>query len=110
MIIDLKYGIYEAEMRVSQYANGRTAIQLYDAEDGQPLVTATVNIPDLPGEDIDKFCQAYERDRESFLLIKDWSENEGIYSSLVAAEAIEPTAYSVPTGYVFARVAFLKSK
>ena len=33
------------------YGNGRIAIQLIDAEDGEPIATATINIPDISAID-----------------------------------------------------------
>ena len=110
MIINLRSGSYEADMQISEYANGRTAIALFDEEDGQPLVTATTNVPDLPEEEIDKLCKRLKVDKRRFLLIKDWSENEGVYDSLVEDGVILPTPATVPTGYVSARVAFLREE
>jgi hypothetical protein len=108
MKVNLKYGSYEASYELGQYANGRTAIQLYDEEDGCPLLTATVNIPELPEEHIKLFCEEYGYEKSQFLLIKDYSENQGIYQSLYDAGLIEATWYFVPTGYTNARVAFWK--
>ena len=69
-----------------QYPNGRTAIQLY-AEDGEPVATATVNVPSYPlGEDK--------------VLIKDYAENEGILASLSTAGIAEPTGKTIPVGHI----------
>jgi hypothetical protein len=69
-----------------QYPNGRTAIQL-NAEDGEPVATATVNVPTYPlGEDE--------------VLIKDYAENAGMLESLTEAGIIEPTGITIPVGHV----------
>ncbi len=68
-----------------QYPNGRTAIQLY-AEDGEPIATATVNVPNYPLG-------------EGEVLIKDYAENAGILASLSNAGIIEPTGKTIPVGH-----------
>lgn len=70
------------------YGNGRIAIQLIDAEDGEPIATATINIPD---EDI----------KDDEVIIKDYSENEGMLNALLEADIIEPAHRVTSSGYVF---------
>jgi hypothetical protein len=69
-----------------QYGNGRPALKLVDAEDGSPIATATVNLPDVPlgGNQV---------------AIKSYSENEGLLQALIAAGVVKPTGQTVPTGY-----------
>lgn len=74
-------------VRKRQHDNGRPALQLIDAEDGSPIATATVNLPDV----------ALGRNQ---VAIKDYSENEGILSALVAAGVVKPTGEMVRSGYV----------
>jgi hypothetical protein len=64
----LEYGVYE---------NGRTAITLIGTgeERGEPIAVATVNIPEEKLEDDE-------------ILIKNYSENEGMYEALLKAEII----------------------
>lgn len=70
------------------YPNGRVALQLIDAEDGCPIATCTINLPDTELEDSDD------------IIVKDYSENEGIYVSLRSAGIIsEPYKY-VKSGFV----------
>jgi hypothetical protein len=57
------------------YPNNRIALQLIDAEDGSPVAMVTVNLPD-------------EQLNDDEVLIKDYSENEGIYQTLVDAKVI----------------------
>lgn len=108
MKINLRYGSYEADMRITTYYNGRVAIQLYDAEDGSPLMTASVNIPELPEEAIEGLCSKLGVDKKRFVLIKNWSENEGVLMSLEEAGVIDVGKSTIPTGYCHANVAFLK--
>lgn len=84
----LNYKGYECVLRFSKYQHGnRTAIELYDANDGDRVAVATTNLPDEPlGED------------EVF--IKDYSENEGMVDFLVKEGIIERTSEAVKSGYV----------
>ena len=63
-ILTTPYGSYEVYLRFRKYRNGRTAIELLDAQDHEPVMVATVNIDSalLHGDEI---------------IIKDYSENEG---------------------------------
>jgi hypothetical protein len=71
----------------SVYHLGGTALQLQ--HEGEPLATATVWL-DVPPA---KGC----------VWIKDWSENEGVFDSLVEAGVIEETGAVCHSGYVTAR-------
>lgn len=73
------------------YGNDRLALQLYIAETGEPMATATVNIPDCPLEDGE-------------ILIKNWSENAGILEALASAGYIEDTGKTYPTGWTEANI------
>ena len=84
-----KYGIYSVWVEKKSYANGRVALMLSD-EEGQ-VACATVNLPEhdlKPGE----------------VLIKTWSENEGMLDFLVMNHIVSDLGREVPTGYVSARV------
>jgi hypothetical protein len=79
--------------RTAYRKGGATAIYLDDAETGEPVATATVNMPgvlDALGSDM--------------ALIKDYAENEGILKALVDAGIVEDTGRTVPVGYATARV------
>lgn len=77
-------------MRV--YPGGSPAITL-TLPDGEPFMTASVNL----GVGLPDGCIA----------IKDWSENEGIFDALVNAGIIEDAGYSLPSGFVEAKIAKL---
>ena len=71
------------------YGNGNKAIQLIDAEDGDPVATATVNLVE---EQID----------EDLVFVKDYSENSGMVKALTMAGIIIPQEiHTVQTGYVW---------
>jgi hypothetical protein len=88
---------WDCYIEEEQYRNGRIALQLLSArtvaEDelfrGEPIATATVNLPDEPLP-------------EGQVFIKDWAENEGIYAALVEVGIVGPVLEKVPTGYVHA--------
>ena len=71
--------------------NDRTALRLIDEEDGCDVLMATVNIPHA----------TLDQDE---VLIKNWSENEGVLSALVASGVVKDTGKTVRTGFVFANV------
>ena len=75
--------------RSTYVANGHTALLLF-SEHGEPLCTATVNLPQPV------MLQADE------VLIKDWSENEGVMQALIDAGVIGPVMDSHGTGFVYA--------
>jgi hypothetical protein len=64
-------------IKIGRYGNGRKAIQLFDATDKMAYMTATMNVSEK------------EVDIED-VIIKDYSENMGIYEWLVSKSIIEP--------------------
>lgn len=68
-------------------SNDRICIELTNVETGEPVAIATVNIPNY-----DLIA--------GHVLIKDYSENEGIAEILVHAKVIEPTIEVINTGFV----------
>lgn len=70
-----------------QYENGRPALRLIDAEDGSPIATATVTLPDVPLDTNQVF-------------IKNYAENETMLESLVVAGVVKPTGETVQSGFV----------
>jgi len=67
--------------------NDRTAIQLYEVDTDEPVATATVNLPQVPL-------------KENQVIIKDYSENEGMLLSLVMAGIISEPIAVVKSGFV----------
>ena len=85
--MNVKFKHWNCEIRVFHYNNGRTALQLVDAETSEPIATATVNVPD-----------AYLAENE--VLIKDYSENKGMLKVLVDAGIVTDTGERVKSGFV----------
>lgn len=73
------------------YKNGRTVLQLIDVTDHSPIAVATVNLPDV----------SLEPDE---VIIKNYSENEGMSEALQIAGVIGEPLRSIRTGYVFVMV------
>jgi hypothetical protein len=67
------------------YANGRQVIRIVDAEDGAPVMTATVNAPN----------EYLEPDE---VVIKNYSENEGCLPFLVTNGVVSPALRWVDYG------------
>jgi hypothetical protein len=67
--------------------NDRTAILLKDTSDSGPVATATINLPDVKLE-------------EDEVIIKDYSENEGMVKCLIEAGVISSVVAYVKTGFV----------
>lgn len=85
------YGVRLSVVFKKYYDNGRTAITLIDQEDGMPYCTATINVPEidlLPDE----------------VIIKNYSENEGILELLEKAGYIQDTGDIVYVGMAEANI------
>lgn len=76
----------EAEIKTGQYNTGSTAMQLV-SPDGELLLTATVNIPAVILH-------------EDQVLIKDYSENEGILAELIRHNIISQPEFYVTADFV----------
>ncbi len=97
MIIKTKYFTGDVDLVVGQYSNGRLALQMFCSHTKELALTPTVNIPEV-------FL------KENEILIKNWSENEGILDSLVEQGLVEDTGKVVPTGYVIANIVKITDK
>lgn len=82
-------------IKLGTYANnGRTTIELIDAADHLPYATASLNLPMvllLDGE----------------VIIKDYSENEGIFKFLCDNNIVTDTGKQVQSGFVTCPIAKL---
>lgn len=74
-----------------EYMNGRVAIEYVNTIDGEPECTATINLPDEQIEDDE-------------VIIKDYSENEGLYDMMLQAGHIGPAIRYVQSGWISAPV------
>jgi len=78
---------WRCRIEESRYSNGRIALTLTDSEEGDPIATATINLPDEPLAE-DEVC------------IKSHSENEGMLEALEQAGIVKATGRVAWTGRV----------
>jgi hypothetical protein len=86
-MIRIRFRDWDCLVEKRCYSNGRPALQLIDAEDGSPIATATVNLPDVALG-------------SNQVAIKDYAENEGMLQALTEAGIVKPTGQLVASGYV----------
>lgn len=82
----VKYKEWDCLLQRGNYENGRVALCLI-ADNGEPISTCTVNLPD---ESLDA----------GEVLIKDYSENEGMVEFLVKEGVVERTDRELRSGYI----------
>ena len=87
---------YQLSLQFAKYANGQTAIKLWDMTDGFPFATATIAVDDQLLEDE--------------VAIKNYSENEGILFSLIEAGVVDYPHEFIQSGHVNVPVCKLKIK
>lgn len=85
MQIKFKQWLYK--INTARYSNKRLAIMLTDTEDGELIATATVNIPE-------------EKIEPDEIIVKDYSENQGMLQALKDAGIVTSVVRYVKTGYV----------
>ena len=88
----------DVNISIGQYPSGRKAIRLISVEDGLPYVIATTNLPDLKVK-----C-------ENEVLVKDYSENEGILDFLISHNIVIFTGKTVVSGWVELHICILNPK
>ncbi len=76
------------------YGNKRPALLLDTVETGERMAVATINMPDMPL-------------LSNQVVIKDYSENEGMLKTLVDAGVIEPPFSACQTGFVLSPICHL---
>tara|TARA_R110000822_G_scaffold46521_1_gene123670 strand:- start:1120 stop:1470 length:351 start_codon:yes stop_codon:yes gene_type:complete len=87
--------VIELEVERAMYANGQNAILLY--EEGEPYMTATVAV--------DPAVASYPIDESQDVVIKNYSENEGILEALVEGGIIEKPHATIEINFVTLYVA-----
>ena len=81
------FGI-DCVVQLNRYRDsGRLALILLEKEAREEMTVATVNMPEI-------FLQSEE------VLLKTWSENEGVLEALQEAGVVEPTGLTYRSGYV----------
>jgi len=76
--IVIKFRTWDCEIEVAEYLNGRTCIEFIDLDTCEPVLTATVNVPEAHLD-------------ENEVVIKNYSENEGVLNCMVKNSLIKPT-------------------
>jgi len=79
------FGGYICDVIIQRYGTGNLAIRLLDSEDGMPVAVATTNANDLELDEV---------------AIKDYSENKGMYETLLENGIIHPKHREISIGYV----------
>lgn len=88
-----------------QYSNGRTAIQLVDRYDMDPIATATVNLVTITDAEYNCFASQYlDCPEADVVLIKSYSENEGLLEALCESGIVTDSGIRIQSGYVFINV------
>ena len=82
---------YDVVFDTQYYPNGRIALQLIDAKEGDLFCTLTCNLPEVHLEDGE-------------ILIKNWSENGDVAKAAFATGLFGDTGLSVRTGFVEAPI------
>lgn len=100
----IQFKDWDCELIKDEYVgNGRTALELVAWEDkpeediykGEPISTCTINMPEVP-LGVDE------------VIIKDYSENDGMLRTLLDAGVVELSGRSVQTGFVTCPICILK--
>lgn len=86
---------YTLQVKYSKYANGQRRMQLIDCIDGLPYCTVSVS-----HEDIDESAGE--------ILVKNYSENEGVLSFLLENGIVNPPHRYINSGYVKMPVCTIK--
>ena len=81
------YTEYDVKLQWGKYGNGRKALELVDAENGWPVMTATVNVPEAQLS-------------EGETIIKNYSENEGVLQFLQKNGIVGPVKREIGVGFV----------
>jgi hypothetical protein len=85
--MQIKFKNWVCKTNIAYYSNKRLAIVLTSAEDGSPIAKATVNIPEV----------SLKKDE---IIVKDYSENEGMLKALTDAGIVTEVVRHATTGRV----------
>jgi hypothetical protein len=83
----IRFQEWDCDIELGRYNNGRPALILNDAHDGEQVAVATVNLQNEPVGDNEVF-------------IKNYSENEGILEALVSAGVVKATGGKMDSNFV----------
>lgn len=83
----VKYKSWKCYLEFGEYPNGRKAIELMNAKDGDPVLVATVNLPN-------EFIELDE------VIIKTYSENDGVLEVLINAGVVSAPIRFIESGMI----------
>jgi hypothetical protein len=78
-------------VEMGAYPNDRKAIELINAKNGEPVLVATINVPEISIS-------------EDEVIIKNYSENEGILEVLIQSKIISSPVRTIQTGFITAPI------
>lgn len=82
---------YQVYPQKGEYTNSQTALELIDNLDGSPVLTASISVPEI----------ALGKNE---LIIKDYSENEGVLGFLVENNIVRLLGRHIETGLITAEI------
>jgi hypothetical protein len=91
MELKTNLGTWDVYVDTGYYSNGRLAVSLLETDTHEPVMVATVNLPDA---DL----------AEDEVAIKNWSENEGVLRFLIDNDLVHPPHRKINTGFVQAEI------
>ena len=95
--MEIQFKQWNCTLEFGKYANDRVAIELIDIDNGEPVAVATVNIPEA-------------KISNDMIIIKNYSENAGMYEAFLNNGLIERSIESVRTGFVVCPVCIMTDK
>lgn len=81
----VEFAGFKCEVMIQKYGTGNPAVRLLDVEDGMPVAVATLNVNGLELDEV---------------AIKNYSENKGMYETLLENGIIFPKHREISTGHV----------
>jgi hypothetical protein len=92
--MNYKFRDTDVVVKIGYYPNGRPALSLIDVEDGMPYCTCTINLPEISIEPEE-------------VIVKDYSENEGVLKFLLKNNIVSKTGKKVAHGWVVSEICAL---
>lgn len=84
---------FKCYAKIRPYNNGHVYMHLHDCQDDQPIARVSLMIDEIPIV-------------PNMIIVKSYSENDGMYESLLKAGIVKPCERKYPIGNVFAHICF----